>query len=192
MKRAEKKYHLVEVATNLFNKHGYNGVGIDRIIAESGIAKTTLYRHFKTKEDLIVAVLAKKDAEFRAALRQFVEAGGADPTQRLLLTFDFLEHWINDDEFYGCPFMSASSEFNDKRSPVFQEARMHKKLVLAYFEELARAAEHPEPERLAIELNLLQEGAVAVAQITGDPTIARHARSTAQHWINRHIAAERA
>ena len=57
MKRAEKRQHLVAVATDLFNRFGYRAVGIDQVIAESGVAKTTLYRHFPSKEDLIVAVL---------------------------------------------------------------------------------------------------------------------------------------
>ena len=179
MKRAEKKDHLVDIAGAIFDRCGYNGVGIDRIIAESGIAKTTLYRHFRTKDDLIVAVLEKKDQAFRDAMRAYAEARSGDPAEQLLATFDFLEDWFRDAAFFGCPFMSASSEFNDPEHPVFQGARAHKQLVIDYFEELARAAGLADPEFAAAEINLLHEGATAVAHIMRDPGAARTAKAAA-------------
>lgn len=179
MKRAEKKDYLVEIAGAMFDRYGYNGVGIDRIIAESGIAKTTLYRHFKTKDELIVAVLAKKDEAFREAMRDYAEARSDKPAEQLLATFDFLEEWFHDEDFYGCPFMSASSEFNDPDHPVFQEARTHKQLVVDFFEELARAAGLPDPAFAAAEVNLLHEGATAVAHVMRDPSAARTAKAAA-------------
>ena len=97
MKRSEKRAHLVSVAAELFNKFGYHGAGIDKVIAEAGIAKTTLYRHFETKEDLIVAVLKRVDEQSRGNMRRVVDGRTGVPKERLLATFDFLESWNDDD-----------------------------------------------------------------------------------------------
>jgi AcrR family transcriptional regulator len=179
MKRAEKRDYLIEVATRLFNQYGYHAVGIDQIIAAAGIAKTTLYRHFKSKEDLIVAVLQRVNAQSLSDMRLAVEMRVHDSKSKLLASFDFLEDWFKAKTFYGCPFMSAAAEYSEPTSPVFQEARIHKRLVIAYFEELARAAELDDPAQIAQEINLLHEGATAVAYINSDPTVARRAKAIA-------------
>lgn len=183
MKRAKKREHLIEIATELFNRLGYHAAGVDRVIAEAGIAKTTLYRHFGSKEELIVAVLRRIDERYRDAMRQAVDTSARELRQKLLATFDYLESWFKDRSFYGCPFMGAASEYGERLSPVFQEAVLHKRLMIAYFEELARAAELDDPRRVAEEINLLHEGATAVAHITGDPTTARKAKAVAARVI---------
>ena len=183
MRRAEKREHLIEVAAELFNRFGYHAAGVDKVIAEAGIAKTTLYRHFPSKEDLIVAVLKRIDGQFRDDMRASVDRAARDPKQKLLATFDFLEAWFKDKSFYGCPFISAASEYCERGSPVFQEASIHKRLLVAYFEELARAANLDQPQRVAEEINLLQEGAIAVAHITGDWKTARKAKDVGARLI---------
>ncbi|MEY9626225.1 TetR/AcrR family transcriptional regulator [Sinorhizobium fredii] len=166
MRRSEIRGHLLDTALRLFNQHGYHATGIDLIIAEAGIAKTTLYRHFESKEDLILAALERRDEEDRLSMRAFVEQHASDPVGRLLVTFDFLETTVRDKQFRGCMFMSAAGEHKDTVDPVFRASAMHKRLVLAYFEELAHAARFADPKRIAAEINLLHEGAVAVAQMT--------------------------
>ena len=166
MRRSEIRDHLLDIALRLFNQHGYHATGIDLIVAEAGVAKTTLYRHFETKEDLILAALERRDEEDRVAMRAFVEQRASDPAERLLVTFDFLEASFSDKQFRGCLFVSAAGEHKDTANPVFRAAVMHKRLVIAYFEELAHAARFAEPKRIAVEINLLHEGAMAVAQMT--------------------------
>lgn len=182
--RERKREHLVDVAAELFNRHGYHAAGVDLVIAEAGIAKTTLYRHFRTKEDLIVAVLRRIDERARANLRAAVDAASDDPCEKLLATFDFLESWFKTDSFFGCPFVSAAGEYGDRKTAVFREAAMHKRLVLAYFEELARAAGFAEPKRIADEVNLLHEGAIAVAHVTGDAGAAHRAKAAAARLLD--------
>ena len=174
---------MIEVAAELFNRFGYHAAGVDKVIAEAGIAKTTLYRHFPSKEDLIVAVLKRIDGQFRDDMRASVDRAARDPKQKLLATFDFLEAWFKDKSFYGCPFISAASEYCERGSPVFQEVSIHKRLLVAYFEELARAANLDQPQRVAEEINLLQEGAIAVAHVTGDWKTARKAKDVAARLI---------
>lgn len=183
MKRSQKREHLVEVANALFNRFGYHGVGIDQVIAEAGVAKMTLYRHFKSKEELIVAVLRRNDERFRSDMREAIEKSGVQGEQKLLATFDFLADWFENTSFYGCPFMSAAGEYGERSSPVFQEAAMHKRLMVAYFEELARAAGLAEPARVAEQFNLLHEGATAVAHITGNAQAARTGRAVAEKLL---------
>jgi len=171
MRRSEIRGHLLDTALRLFNLNGYHATGIDLLIAEAGVAKTTLYRHFETKEDLILAALERRDEESRAEMRIFVEQRTNDPYERLLATFDFLEASVRDKQFRGCIFMSAAGEHKEAVDPVFRAALMHKRLVLAYFEELAHAARFAEPKRIADTINLLHEGATAIAQMTrtGEP-----------------------
>lgn len=183
MKRAEKREHLIDVASKLFNRFGYHAAGVDKVIAEAGIAKTTLYRHFETKEDLIVAVLKRIDAEYRERLRLYVEKKAKEPADRLVASFDYLDNWFINKSFYGCPFVSAAGEYSEKQSSVFQEAKLHKRLMLAYFEELARAAELNDPLLVAEQINILQEGAIAVAHVTGDYKAAKKAKAVAEKII---------
>ena len=156
---------------------------MDKVIAEAGIAKTTLYRHFETKEDLIVAVLKRIDTEYRERLRLYAEKKAKEPAKRLLATFDYLDNWFINKSFYGCPFVSAAGEYSDKQSSVFQEAKLHKRLMLAYFEELARAADLNDPLLVAEQINVLQEGAISVAHVTGDYKAAKKAKAVAEKVI---------
>jgi AcrR family transcriptional regulator len=183
MRRSEIRNHLLETALRLFNQHGYHATGVYLIIAEAGVAKTTLYRHFETKEDLILAALERRDEQDRDAMRAFVEQRTSDPVERLLVTFDFLETLFRDERFRGCIFVSAAGEYKDTVNPVFRAAVMHKRLVLAYFEELAHAARFAEPKRIAAEINLLHEGAIAVAQMTRTAEPARQAKRMAAQLL---------
>jgi AcrR family transcriptional regulator len=183
MRRSEIRDHLLKTALWLFNQHGYTATGVDLIIAEAGVAKTTLYRHFDTKEDLILAALERQDEQARDAMRASVEQRASDPVERLLATFDCLEAWFRDERFRGCPFVSAAGEHKDTANPVFRAAALHKRLTLAYFEELAHAARLAEPKRIAAEINLLHEGATAVAQMTRTAEPARQARRMAAQLL---------
>jgi AcrR family transcriptional regulator len=183
MRRSDVRDHILDTALRLFNEHGYHATGIDLIVAETGMAKTTLYRHFRTKEDLIVAAMNRRDEQARDAMRAAVEQLASDPVERLFATFDHLKNWMATDEFRGCPFMNAAGEHGDVRHAVFRAAALHKRLVLAYFEELAHAARFAEPHRVAAEMNLLHEGATAVAQITRDAEAAARAKRIAARLI---------
>ena len=180
MARGDKKAQLVEVAIEHFNRSGFHATGIDLILAESGIAKTTLYRHFASKEDLIVEALRVIDARFRDAMRAAVDAAES-PRGKILATFDSLERWFDEATFFGCPFMSAASEYGEPNDRVFREASLHKRMMLAYFEELVTRAGYP--REFAERINLLHEGATAVAQVTGGSDPARLARHMAEELL---------
>jgi AcrR family transcriptional regulator len=185
MPRTDKREHLIDVAIDLFNQHGYHATGVDRIMEATGISKATLYRHFKTKDDLIVAVLAKIDEAAREEMRAFVENASADPRERILATFSQLAIWLEDQSFAGCPFMAAASEFSSDPNVVLQQVQMHKRLYLAFFEELTRAGKIPDPKTVARQLVMLHEGAVAFAQVLGPKGVAANARLAAEAVLDR-------
>jgi AcrR family transcriptional regulator len=183
MQRSQIRSHLLDTAILLFSRHSYHAAGVDLIAAEAGVAKTTLYRYFPTKEALILGALERQDEQMRDAMRAFVDQRDRDPVARLIATFDFLEQWYCSDQFAGCPFINAAGEHGNKHDPIFQAASVHKRLVLGYLEELAYAAGFSEPKRLAAEINLLHEGATAVAQITRSPEPARTAKRLARRLL---------
>ncbi len=184
MRRELKRGHLIDVAAELFNRHGYHATGIDRIMAATGISKATLYRHFKTKDELIVAVLARQDEAAREEMRSYVENASTVPRERLLATFGQLDVWLKACDFFGCPFMAAASEFSEGPNLVLQQVQIHKRLYLAFFEELVRAAQIPEPRTVARQIVMLHEGAVAFAQVFGAEGAAASARHAADVIID--------
>ena len=175
-----KRDHLVETALGLFMRDGFHATGIDRILAEAGVAKMTLYNNFRSKEALIVAALERHDAAFTEWLEGRVEALADTPGDRLLALFDALDEWVSGDGYHGCPFMKACGEFDDVEDPVHTAALAHKRRVFLYVRGLADAAGADDPARLAGELFLLIEGAMVVSQMTRDRSTARRARAAAE------------
>ncbi len=109
---------LVEAALRLFDRHGFHGVAIDRILAEAGVAKMTLYHHFPSKDALVLAALERRDRDFRASFLAAVSLGAA-PRTRLLSMFDSLELWIRDPAFHGSLFdrQRASTRSRSRGAP---------------------------------------------------------------------------
>lgn len=175
-----RRDHLVGTALALFSKHGYHATGIDRILAESGVAKMTLYKHFRSKDELILAALRRRDEEFCRWLQAEVESRAATPRERMLAVFDVLETWFKDPEFNGCCFIHAAGEFGRKDDPVHAAAAEHKARMLAYFGELARAAGAANADDMARQLMLLVDGAIVAAHVSGDAGGARSARALAE------------
>ncbi len=174
-----KRAHLMATAQRLFYRDGYRVVGIDTLLAEAGVAKMTLYNHFASKDELIVAVIGKLDAEVRAALEAAVATAGNSPTRRLLAVFDWLAVWFKSADFKGCGFIRALSEFPDPEHPVHQAAWRHKQAVNAMLQELVANAGARQPTELANALSLLVDGAILTAHSTGSAASAATAKATA-------------
>ena len=172
-----RREHLVDTAAKLFARHGFHATGIDRILAEAGVAKMTLYKHFRSKDELILAALRRRDEEFRNWFRRRLEAGGETPRARLMAIFDVLAEWFEQPDFYGCTFAAAAAEFHDSKDPIHAAAAEHKRLLLGHLRDLAAAAGAVDPDALAEELALLMEGATALAHVCGEKNLraARHA-----------------
>jgi AcrR family transcriptional regulator len=174
-----KRDHLMATAWRLFYRDGYRAVGIDTILAEAGVAKMTLYNHFASKEELIIAILKKRDLEFRESILAKVAAAGLDPEQRLLAVFDWVEGWFGSEDFRGCAFIRALSEYPDPTHPIHQTAWGHKEAVLVALTQLCTQADAKNPSELANTLSLLIDGAIVAAHATRTTTPAVEARATA-------------
>lgn len=160
---SEKRQQLVEAAYRLFNRHGFHATGVDRIWAEAGSTKRTLYRHFPTKDALIEEVLISRDREFFALLDQRL-AGLTGREACLQALFDGFGEWFGRSDFYGCNFINASAEFADPRHPV-------RKLVVAHKQALLNWVMHRLDCNLAqaTGLCLLLEGAIVMAHSYQQP-----------------------
>jgi AcrR family transcriptional regulator len=160
------KEQLFQTAARLFYQHGYRAVGVDTIAAESGIGKMTLYRHFPSKDDLIVAFLRQSNADFWEYFEQSTKDA---PTARakLLAFFEALQHYVTSPACYGCPFINVASEYPEVGYAGHQVALEHKQAVRERFTQLAREAGARAPEALANALLLLMDGAYMAARMYG-------------------------
>lgn len=174
-----KRDHLMATAWRLFYRDGFRVVGIDTILAEAGVAKMTLYNHFASKEDLIIAILEKRDRELREAVAVAVEAAGRSPTRRLLAVFDWLGAWFATEDFKGCVFIRALSEYPDPDHPIHQTAWRHKVAMQEIFTRLSREAGAKDPAQLAETLSHLSDGAIVAAHATRSIAPAASARAAA-------------
>jgi len=163
---------LLGAATHLFCKNGINATGIDAIIHEAGTAKTTLYKLFGSKTNLVHAVLESEGKQWREWFIGAIESGGGDAQAKLMRIFPALKSWFGEERFYGCPFINAVAE-HDKDQKQFRAIAMrHKKVVLAHIEKLAAEMGAAEPELLAHQLALLIDGAIVAAMVSRNPGVA--------------------
>lgn len=178
-----KREQLINTATRLYAQNGFHNTGIDTILAEAGIAKRTLYNHFRTKNELILAVLRQHDSEFRNYFMRQVEAASEKPQDRLLAIFDVAEKWYAQNDFYGCLFINAIGEYSEAESALREVCREYKKLLRAYIADLAKEAGAKEPEELADALALLLEGATVTEQVSQTKNAAMIAKRVASELI---------
>jgi AcrR family transcriptional regulator len=180
---SKKRDHLIDTALELFYQDGFHATGVDKILEKAGVARMTLYNHFKSKDELILAALRRRDEKFRNWFMRTVERQANTPRERLLSMFDALHKWISGKEFSGCMFINASAEFSQQDNPIHAISCEHKILVLKYIQELTTAAGASNPEELADELMLLVEGAIVMAYVTNDHEAAMRAKKTAGKLI---------
>lgn len=163
---------ILDTAFRLFYAHGIRGVGVDTIIAQSGVAKATLYKHFPRKDDLVLAYLDRVDAAWRGALRGAAAAAGPQPRAQLIGMFDALTQACRRDGYHGCAFINTAAE-SAPGSPIHARTVAHKAAVRSWVRELAIAAEAQQPDVLAHGLTLLLDGGLAAGVLDGDPAAAQ-------------------
>jgi AcrR family transcriptional regulator len=163
---------LLSAATHLFCKNGINATGVDAVISEAGTAKTTLYKLFGSKTNLVHAVLEAEGKQWREWFIDAVESGGGSAQTKLTRIFPALKRWFRDERFYGCPFINAVGEHDKDQKQLRAIAMRHKKVVLAHIEKLAGEMGAADPKMLAHQLALLMDGAIVAAMVTRNPAVA--------------------
>lgn len=183
---------LLRTAVDLFYLHGYNAVGIDRIIAGAGVTKTTFYKHFDGKDDLMVEAVRLRDRWETAAWERAVRTvAGDDPRDQLLGFFEVLDRWFNEPDFIGCAFINAAAEFPNPHDPVHEAAAAHKRATRDGFRNLAEAAGARDPEAFADQYTLLLEGTLVLRQVHGRNDAARLGLGAVQALMDHHMPVKR-
>lgn len=175
---SNKREQLIDTAQSLFAREGYHATGIDRILAESGVAKMTLYKHFRSKDELILAVLEQRGQATLAGLSQLRAA--LPPREALLKSFDGLHEWIHQGDFCGCSFINAAAEFHDHDHPIHRQAAAFKAAFAEHFRELLQMLGVDQAQALAAQLQFLLEGALSMAHVQGAGDQALQAKAAAE------------
>ena len=176
---SDKRQQVVETAYALFKRAGFHATGIDRIIAEADVAKMTMYRHFPSKDELIVAVLDYRARRFDDQLNQLAQKS-ITPEQKIAEIFDWHGRWSRSPDFHGCLFAHALAEFGDPGHPVFEAvARQKNGLRQRMRSILSEVMPRGQAENVAATLLMLIEGATLMAQMGQAETALREARKTA-------------
>lgn len=160
------KDKLFVTAARLFYEQGYRAVGVDTIAAESGIGKMTLYRHYPSKDHLIVAYLRESDLAFWNSFDQ-ITGDAATAREKLLAFFEALQEYVVTPACRGCPFLNVATEYPETEYVGHQVAIEHKQTVRERFSQLAKAAGARQPRVLANALFLLMDGAYMAARMFG-------------------------
>ena len=180
-----RRDHLMTVARDLFMGPGFHGTGINRILGEAGVSKKTLYAHFRSKDELILAVLKDHDGSFRNHFMRQVEQTSPDPRARLMAVFDVAEAWFETPSFFGCVFINAVGEYSETDTPIRNACRDFKKQMTNFIVRLAKEAGAADYISLGNQLSLLLEGAIVTAQVSDREIAIESARSAATILIDK-------
>ncbi|MEU1196080.1 TetR/AcrR family transcriptional regulator [Streptomyces sp. NPDC005813] len=161
---------LVRAASRLFYYEGVRAIGVERLIAEAGVTKATFYRHFASKDDLVVAYLLTKDAYYKEVAEPL--AAGHPPAEAIDLIFEAIAEHARERGFRGSPFMNAAAEYPDADHPVRGLVTSHRDWIRSLFRDLLTRLGHADPESAAGALLMLYDGAMAAGYL--DDSTAAH------------------
>ncbi|MFD4248895.1 TetR/AcrR family transcriptional regulator [Amycolatopsis thermoflava] len=164
---SEARSRLLGTASRLFYAEGLHSVGIDRIVAEAKVTRATLYRHFPSKDDLVVAYLTGADELIRAQI-DTVRQAGHSPADTVRAVAETIAEGIRSDGFRGCAFLNAAAEYPAPDHPVHRAVLTHRQWFLNTITELMADAGETEPEPHARHFVMLRDGAMA-AGCLADP-----------------------
>lgn len=184
MRAQPRRQLLIDTACRLFNEQGYHATGIDLILGTSGVSKATLYKYFRSKDELILEVLAQRHEQvFSLMQKAFSEAKESGAKHPVLCLFDLLDTLINSENFYGCNFINACSEFAEETDNIHQYAALHKKKVQALLIEYLVGTDEQKKREQSEALILLMDGAIVNAHVLGNKNAAKTALSAARKLL---------
>lgn len=174
--KKDARERILDTAYELFSRNGIRAIGVDRVIAESGVAKMTLYRNFASKDELVLEFLRRREERWtKAWLQGEVERRADDPAERLLAIFDVFDAWFRQGDFEGCSFINVLLEVTDPASRVRQASVVHLATIRSFLQGLATDAGVTDPEDFARRWHILMKGSI-VAAGEGDREAARRAQ----------------
>jgi AcrR family transcriptional regulator len=181
----DARKRILYTAYDLFSRHGIQATGIDRIVAEAQVAKMTLYRHFASKDELVLAVFELREELWTHGWLEYeVHRRARAPVARLLAIFDVFDEWFRREGYEGCLFTNSLLETTGQNPVVFAASVAKRANIRHFVRDLVREAGAREPEDLARKWQLLMTGAI-VAATEGDAGSARRARALAELLLSR-------
>jgi len=177
---------ILASAYELFARNGVRAVGVDEVIKRAKVAKATLYRHFASKDDLVLAFLQQREQVWT---RDWVEAEarrrGGTPEEQLLAIFDLFDEWFQRDDFEGCSFINIMLEINDRTTTIGNASAAHLANIRSIIRSLAEEAGLREPDQFAHSWHILMKGSI-VAAGEGDRSAAKRAQAMGRLLIAQH------
>nr|WP_203416486.1 TetR/AcrR family transcriptional regulator [Jiangella ureilytica] len=181
----QARERMLAASYDLFSRRGIRAVGVDEVIARSGVAKATFYRHFPSKNDLVLAFLERREQEWTIGLvRSESERRGTTPEERLLAIFDVFADWFVSDDFDGCSFINVLLEMGSAH-PLGEASIEYLENIRAIVRERAEQAGLRESEEFARSWHILMKGSI-VSAAEGDVDAARRAKAMARCLIEQH------
>jgi AcrR family transcriptional regulator len=166
---SDVRQRILDTASTLFYERGVRAVGVDLVVDESGVAKTSLYRHFRTKDDLIVAFLEREDVEFWAQWDEVAARHADDPVAEIEAHMRWIGKRLARANYRGCPQINVAAEFAEAEHPAREVSRRHMQAMRKRLAELARRFGAARPGELAAQLGVLVNGAfVSASMLTPD------------------------
>lgn len=159
---------ILECASSLFYRQGVRAVGVDLVVASAGVAKTSLYRHFRTKDDLIVAFLEREDVDFWATWDGVAAKHADDPAGELDAHMRWIGERLTRANYRGCPQINVAAEFPEQDHPSRQVARAHMQGLRSRLDTIATRLGIAQPDALAAQLALLVNGAFVSSELLKD------------------------
>jgi AcrR family transcriptional regulator len=156
---------ILETASALFYRRGVHAVGVDLVVEEAGVAKTSLYRHFRTKDDLIAAFLHREDEDFWKCWDHTTQRHHSDPEAELEAQLKWIGERVSRSNYRGCPQLNVAAEFPDLDHPARAVATAHKRELRRRLRDLAQRLRAKRPDELAAQLSLLINGAFVSSQM---------------------------
>jgi AcrR family transcriptional regulator len=175
---AEVRARILETACRLFYQHSVRAVGVDLVVEKAGVAKTSLYRHFGTKDDLVAAFLKREDEDFWGTWDGIAEKHADDAAAELDAHLEWIGKRVGRSNYRGCPQINVAAEFPEPDHPARKVATAHKRQMRKRLKDIAERLGVPRPDELAGQLSLLINGAFVSSQIfkPGEATpLLRHA-----------------
>lgn len=173
---SKARERILEAAYDLFSQRGIRAVGVDAIIDRSGVARQTLYRHFGSKGELVLAYLERRDEVWtKGMVKGGMERRASAPSDRMLAIFDVFDEWFRRPDFEGCSFINVLLEHPDPADPIHRASVAYLAAIRAMVEDQARQAGIADAEDFARKWHTLMKGSI-VAAAEGDLEAARRAR----------------
>jgi AcrR family transcriptional regulator len=182
----DARQRILDTAYELFSRRGIRAAGVDEVISRAGVAKATLYKHFPSKDDLVLAFLDRREQLWT---REWVEAEarrrGATPEERLLAIFDLFDEWFRRPDFEACSFINVLLEMHDRNHPLGRASAIHLENLRSIVRALGEEAGLRDPDGFAHSWGIVMKGSI-VAAAEGDLEAAQRATRIARLLLDQH------